>query len=90
MAIDKAPPSSTLSLTDMQGDLREVVAEVERTGGEVIITSHGKPVAVLLSHDEYESLVETLEILSDDEAMAAIAQSEADFAAGNFSRINQI
>ena len=40
--------------------------------------------------DEYESLVETVDILSDDEAMAAIAESEAEFAAGNFSRIDQI
>ena len=90
VAIDDAPPSSTLSLTDMGGDLREVVDEVVRTGREVIITWHGKPVAVLLSHDEYESLVETVDTLSDDEAMAAIAESEAEFAAGNFSRIDQI
>ncbi len=73
----------------MLGDPREVVDEVMRTGGEVIITLHGKPVAVLLAHDEYESLVETIDILSDDEAMAAIAESEAEFAAGNSSRIDQ-
>lgn len=90
MAIDKDPPSSKLSLTEMQGDLREVVDKVMRTGGEVIITSHGKPVAVLLTHDEYESLVETVDVLSDDEAMAAVAESEAEFAARNFSRIDQI
>ena len=90
LARDNAPPSSTLSLTDMRGNLREVFDEIVRTGGEVTITSHGKPVAVLLAHDEYESLVETVDILSDDETMAAIAQSEAEFAAGNFSRIDQI
>ena len=88
VAIDKAPPSSTLSLTDLRGNLREVVDEVVRTGGEVIITRHGQPVAVLLAHDEYESLIETVNILSDDETMAAIAESEADFAAGNFLRID--
>ncbi len=90
MAINNAPPSSTLALTDIWGDLREAVDKVVRTGGEVIITSHGKPIAVLLTHDEYESLVETIDILSDDEAMAAIAESEAEFAAKNFSRIDQI
>lgn len=90
MAIDKAPPSSTLSFIDVRGDLREAIDKVMRTGGEVIITSHGKPIAVLLTHDEYESLVETVDILSDDEAMAAIAESEAEFAAKNFSRIDQI
>ena len=90
VARDNAPPPSMLSLTDVRGNLREVVDEIVRTGGEVTITRHGKPVAVLLAHDEYESLVETVNILSDDETMAAIAQSEAEFAAGNFSRIDQI
>ncbi len=90
VARDNAPPSSVLSLTDVRGNLREVVDEIVRTGGEVTITRHGKPVAVLLAHDEYESLVETVNILSDDETMAAIAQSEEEFAAGNLSRIDQI
>ena len=90
VARDNAPLSSTLSLTDIRGNLREVVDQVVRTGGEVTITRYGKPVAVLLAHDEYESLVETVNILSDDETMAAIAQSEAEFAAGNSSRIDQI
>ena len=90
MAIDNTAPSSTMSLTDMRGNMREVVDEVVRTGGEVVITRHGKPVAVLLAHDEYESLIETVNILSDEDTMAAIAQSEAEFAAGDFSRIDQI
>jgi len=38
-------------------------------------------VAVLLSHDEYESLIETLNILSDDDTMSAIAEAEAEFGA---------
>ena len=90
MTIDAASPSSTSSLTDVRGNLSEVIDEVVRTGGEVVITKHGKPIAVLLAYDEYESLIETVNILSDDETMAAISESEADFAAGNFSRIDQI
>lgn len=90
MTIDNAPPSSTCSLTDVRGNLREVIDEVVRTGGEVVITKHGKPVAVLLAHDEYESLIETVNILSDDETMAAIAQSETEFAEGKSVRLDQI
>ena len=67
----------------------EAVAEVVRTGGQVVITRHGEPVAVLLAHALYESLIETVDILSDDDTMDAIAESEADFAAGNFMRIDQ-
>ena len=90
MSTDDASPSSMSSLTDVRGNLSEVIDEVARTGGEVVITKHGKPVAVLLAYDEYESLIETVNILSDDETMVAIAESEADFAAGSFSRVDQI
>ena len=90
VTIDNTVPSFAMSLTDMRANMREVIDEVVRTGGEVVITRHGKPVAVLLAHDEYESLIETVNILSDDDTLAAIAESEAEFAAGNFSRIDEI
>ena len=90
MAVDNAHPSSTSSLTDVRGKLSEVIDEIARTGGEVVITKHGRPVAVLLAHDEYESLIETVNVLSDDDTMAAIAESEADFASGHFSRMDEI
>jgi PHD/YefM family antitoxin component YafN of YafNO toxin-antitoxin module len=38
--------------------------------------------AVLLANDEYESLIETLNILSDNDAMNAIREAEADLASG--------
>lgn len=55
--------------------IRQIIDDVSN-GGEYVITDRGRPVAVVLSHDEYESLVETINILSDDEAMAAIAEGQ--------------
>ena len=86
MAIEGAPQQSTLSLTEVRGNLREVVDGIVRTGGEVIITRRGKPLAALIAFDDYESLIETVDILSDNDTMAAIAEGEADFGAGNASR----
>ena len=39
--------------------------------------------AVIVSSEEYESLIETLDILSDTDTMAAIDEAERDLAAGN-------
>ena len=39
---------------------------------QVVITKNGDPVAVLLSLDEYESMTETIEVLSDSETYAAL------------------
>src|SRR5665213_1281627 len=42
--------------------------------GAVKITRHGKPVLAVLSWDLYESVIETMEIMSDPELMAAFRQ----------------
>ena len=41
----------------------------------IAITRRGKPVLAVLPWDLYDSLVETLEILSDEDLMAAVRQS---------------
>ena len=71
------------ALSEARERLSEIVEEVAATGGEFLITKHGRPTAVLLSNDGYESLIETLNILSDNDAMAAIREAEADLAAGD-------
>jgi len=71
---------NTAPLTEVRDKLRQVVDTVVETGTEYVITRHGKPVAVVLAFDEYESLVETLNILSDVETMSAISEGEADLA----------
>jgi len=71
---------NTAPLTEVRDNLREVVDTVVNTGTEYVITRHGKPVAVVLSYEEYEALVETLNILSDDDTMTAIREGEAELA----------
>lgn len=77
------PSHSSVPFTDVRNRLSEIVDEVESTGTEYVITKHGRPAAVILSHDEYESLVETLNILSDTETMSALADAENDLASGD-------
>ena len=73
----------TTPLTDARNRLSEIVDEVTTTGSELTITKHGRPVAVVIGYDDYESLIETLNILSDPEAMTALAEAENDLTAGN-------
>ena len=81
---------TTAPLTEVRGNLSEIVDEIHGTGSQCVITKHGRPIAVILSHDEYESLVETLNILGDEDTMAALAQGEAEFAAGKTVRLDEI
>ena len=70
------------TLTKTRERFSELVDEVVATGAELTITKHGRPVAVLIAYDEYESLVETVNILSDPDTMAAVAEAESDIEAG--------
>ena len=68
-------------LTEARNRLSEIVDEVTSTGSELVITRHGKPAAVVMGYEDYESLIETLNILSDSETMRVLAEAEDDLAA---------
>jgi len=72
-------------LTEVRDRLSEIVEDVNRNGTDWTITRHGRPVAVILSADDYEALIESLNILSDDDTMDALAEAEADVEAGRVS-----
>lgn len=66
----------TTSLADAKNRLSELVAAVEGTWERILITKNGKPAAVLIAPDDLESLLETLDVLSDPETMAAIKEAK--------------
>ncbi len=67
----------TLSLSEVKMKLSELVEKVYSTDEEVVITKNGRPSAVLVSPDEFESWKETLEIISDRDMMDEIKQGLA-------------
>ena len=75
-------------LTQARSRLSEIVDEVASTGSTIEISRHGRPVAVVLGYDEYESLIETLNILTDEATMDAIAEAERDIAAGDLTELD--
>lgn len=63
-----------MSLADVRNRLSEVVEQLEREHGRVVITKHGRPAAVVLSVEDLESLEETLAVLSDEPLTREIRQ----------------
>jgi antitoxin YefM len=57
--------------------------------GAVKITRRGKPVLAVLSWDLYESVVETMEIMSDPELMAAFRQGVKEMEEGKAIPLEQ-
>ncbi len=62
----------TLSLSEAKIKLSELIERVYSTDEEIVITKNGRPSAVLVSPDEYESWKETVLIKSDQELMSEI------------------
>ena len=75
-------------LTEVRSRLSEIVDEVTSTGSAIEISRHGRPVAVVVGYEEYESLLETLNILADETTMDAIAEAERDLAAGDLTELD--
>jgi prevent-host-death family protein len=71
-----------LPLADVKARLSELVARVQKQHDQVTVTRNGRAAAVVVSIDEWESLQETLEILSDPEAVAAILTGRAEVERG--------
>ena len=75
-------------LTEARNRLSEIVEDVTSTGSEFVISRHGRPAAVVIGYEEYEALLETLNILSDADTMIALAEAEAALAAGDLTPLD--
>lgn len=71
---------STLPLAEVRANLSKLVDEAVRTHERIEVTRQGRRAAVILSADDFDSIMETLAILSDQDLMREVraAESEAE------------
>jgi len=72
----------TIPLTELRPQLPKIMNRLSKYFDRYIITRHGKPEAVLLSEEDYESLIETIDILSDQKLMKDIKKAKEEFKKG--------
>ena len=63
-----------LPMTEARKELTALPDKLSHTHETVTVTRRGKPVLAILPWDEYEALVETLDVLSDKDLMASLRQ----------------
>ena len=71
------------SLRAVRDHFSEVVDRVEFQHERVVVTRNGHAAAVLISPDDLAELEETLDVLSDPEALADIREADAAYARGD-------
>jgi len=72
----------TIPLTKLRPKLPQIMDRLSKYFDRYVVTRHGKPEAVMLSEEDYESLLESLDILSDQKLMKDIRKAEQDFRKG--------
>lgn len=80
--------SETLPLAQVKSKFSEMVDRVEHTHDRIVVTRNGRPAAVMISPDDLASLEDTLELLSDPDAMRELdearrAADDGDFLTGD-------
>lgn len=72
----------TITLKALRPELPRVADSIESKLDRYIVTRHGHPVMMLISPDDYEGLLETIEVLSDKSAAKRIRKSWKEARAG--------
>lgn len=76
--------TKTIPIIEARNQLTRLPEQFEKESqtGAIAVTRRGKPVLALMPWELYESIVETLEILGDEELMKALRRGIREIQAG--------
>ena len=84
------PVARIVPFTEARARLTQLLDEVETRHEHLVITRKGRPAAVVLSPEEWDSIEETLEILQDEATLGDLRESELDVRAGRLSGLDEV
>lgn len=77
--------ATTISITEGRKRLFDIAEEVQIPGRHYTFTDKGRPKTVMISADEYETLIETLEVMRDFPQISTdIKEIKADIKNGKY------
>lgn len=83
LAYDNAVTTTKVMTTsEVRADIYDIVDDVSKRGISVTITKNGKDAAVLMSAEELESILETLDVLSDKKLVKSVKAGMRDIKKG--------
>ncbi len=79
-----------IPITEGRKKLFKIAEEIQKPDTYYTFTVDGKPQVVLMSKDEFDSFMETMEILSDPEIMKDLKKADEDFKKGRYSSWEEV
>ncbi|MFC1780589.1 type II toxin-antitoxin system Phd/YefM family antitoxin [Patescibacteria group bacterium] len=82
--------TNVIPATKARSKFFKILEEIDEPNKTITITLDGLPKAVILSFDEYESYLETLEILRDTRLIEELKKAEKEFQKKEFVTLEKI
>ena len=82
--------TKTLSLKEARNQFSDIVDRAGRLSERIVVTKNGRPKAVVMGADEFESWVETLELLSNPKAVKSLKQGLKEAKAGKLHSFKDV
>lgn len=74
--------TQTITLKELRPELPKIVDAIDDRMDRYVVTRHGKPIVIMMSIEDYDALMETLDILADKQAMKGVKQGIAEIRKG--------
>ena len=81
---------TSIPLAEARAQLSRLVDEAVRTHERIEVTRNGRRAAVILSADDYDTLLETLDVLADAELVREITQAQAEADRGEVFNLDDV
>lgn len=81
---------NVISISEARSRIFEIADDAQKPGRYYTFTENGKPKVVLMSAEEFDSLMEDIEILNNPEIMANIKKSQEEFEAGEYVTLQEL
>lgn len=79
-----------IPLAEARANLSRLVEQAMTTHERIEVTKNGRRAAVILSADDYDTIMETLDVLSDADLVGAITQGEAEIRREETSTLDEV
>lgn len=79
-----------IPISEARKNIFKIAEEVQKPDNHYILTEKGRPKAVLMSVEEFDSLMEDLEILGNPKIMANIKKAEEEFKKGEYQSWEEV
>lgn len=82
--------TTVLPVTLARKTLLDLIEKVDHTLTRYVITKKGEPKALLMSYEEFEGWLETLDILTDPEWVKALSRAKREAKKGQFLSFEKV